>query len=72
MTNNDDRTLSVSADPDSEEELFVTLTPEILAALDLKVGDSVAWVQNDDNTFTLRKATHEEISQKEGSTTTQM
>jgi len=68
MTNNKN-TLDVSHDQDADEYL-ITLTPEIMKMLDLNIGDSIAWVQNDDNTFTLRKATHEEISKEENTDST--
>jgi hypothetical protein len=40
-----------------EQEYFITFPDDLLGAANLKQGDEVEWVDNDDGSFLLRKIT---------------
>lgn len=47
-------TLQVEHDP-VNDDYFITFPPEVLTSLDLKEGDEVEWVDQDDGSFLLKK-----------------
>jgi hypothetical protein len=41
---------------DDSDELFLELTDEMLEALNAQAGDTLEWIDNNDGSWTIRKA----------------
>lgn len=54
--NNGKKSYTIPVEHDSvNDDYFITLPPEVLTSLDLKEGDEVEWIDQQDGSFLMQK-----------------